>query len=357
MEVKRIRQRREYKTFNKRKRDQLEALYNAGVPVKKLSEILGYPHQSIYRELKRGYYMHRDTEWRETRKYSADKAQFQADLNATAKGAPLKIGNDHKFAAFVEKMILSGYSPEAVLLYIKENGLEFQTKVCRVTLYSYIENGVFLKISTKNLLRKGSMKNKDKKEKEAKKLPKPEHSIECRPSEVAKRITFGHWEGDSVIGQRKKGETVLTFTERLTRMELIFKSPSKTAASTVRVLNRLERRFGSKNFREIFKTITFDNGAEFSDTERMEISPYTKKKRTSVYYCHPYCSSERGSNENQNGFIRRFIPKGTDISQYTNDYIEYVQDFMNSYPRKLFNGENAETRFKNELKKLNISIF
>ena len=84
------------------------------------------------------------------------------------------------------------------------------------------------------------------------------------------------------------------------------------------MFNRLERRIGSKTFREVFKSITFDNGTEFSYTKGIEYSPYTKKQRTFVYYCHPYCSYERGSNENQNGFIRRFIPKGTPISNYSN---------------------------------------
>ena len=165
-------------------------------------------------------------------------------------------------------------------------------------------------------------------------------------------------EGDSVIGTIKKGETVLTMTERLTRMELIFKSPGKTEASTVAMLNRLERRIGSGNFRKIFKTITFDNGTEFSDVNGLEYSPYTKKKRTSVYYCHPYCSSERGSNENQNGFIRRFIPKGTVISSYSKEYIQNVQDYINNYyPRAIFNGENSQKRFVRELEKLNIKNF
>ena len=346
-----------YKTFNRRKRDQLEALYNAKVPVKIIAEELGYTFQAIYHELKRGYYMHRNTDWTETKKYSADIAQMRADINATAKGAPLKIGNDREFAKFVEDMVLAGYSPEAILLHIKENGLKFKTKVCRVTLYSYIDKGVFLKISNKNLLRKGNLKKKKPDEKQAKKLPNIEHSIERRPKEISERTTFGHWEGDSVIGKKEKGETILTMTERLTRMEIIIKSPGKTAASTVAMLNRLERKVGSRNFRQIFKSITFDNGTEFSDVEGIEYSPYTGKKRTSVYYCHPYCSSERGSNENQNGFIRRFIPKGTLISSYSSEYIQHVQDFINNYPRALFNGENSTKQFQKELKKLNIKNF
>lgn len=346
-----------YTTFDRRKRDKLEALYNAHIPVKVIAEELGYSFQAIYHELKRGYYMHRNSDWTETKKYSADKAQLSADINATAKGAPIKLGNDKEFANFVEDMILQGYSPAAILLYVKEHGLKFKTKVCRVTLYSYIDKGIFLKISNKNLLRKGERKKKKDEEKQAKKLPNLEHSIEKRPEEVARRNTFGHWEGDSVIGTNKKGETVLTFTERLTRMEIIMKSPDKSAASTVLMLNRLERRLGSANFRKIFKSITFDNGTEFSDVKGIEYSPYTKKKRTTVYYCHPYCSSERGSNENQNGFIRRFIRKGTPISNYSSEYITRVQNFINSYPRAIFNGQNSQELFINELEKLNIKNF
>jgi len=343
-----------YKTFTKSNRDQLEALYNAKIPVKIIAEQLGYTFQAIYHELKRGYYMHRNSDWTETKKYSAEKAQLSAEINASAKGAPIKLGKDKEFATFVEDMILSGYSPEAILLYIKDHGLKFKTKVCRVTLYSYIDKGVFLRISNKNLLRKGNAKKKKTAEKTAKKLPNVEHSIERRPAEINDRLSFGHWEGDTVIGKRKKGETILTFTERLTRMEIIVKSLDKSSASTVRVFNRLERRLGSRNFREIFKSITFDNGCEFSDVDGLEYSPYTGKKRTTVYYCHPFCSSERGTNENQNGFIRRFIPKGTAISSYNSDYIAAVQDFINNYPRKLFDGESSLKRFERELKKLKI---
>lgn len=345
-----------YSNMTKRTRDMIEALYNAKVRVKDIAEQLGYSFQAIYAELKRGYYMHRNTDWTETKKYSAEKAQLVSDFCASAKGAPLKLDKDKEFADFVENMILKGYSPGAILLYIKDNGLKFKTKVCRVTLYSYIDKGVFLKVTNKNLLHKGERK-KQVKEKSPKKLPDLEHCIEKRPEEVAQRNTFGHWEGDSVIGSNKKGETLFTLTERLTRTDIILKSADKSSGSIVRLLNRLERRIGSRTFREVFKTITFDNGTEFSDTQGLEFSPYTHKRRTKVYYCHPYCSSERGSNENQNGFIRRFIPKGTLISQYSDSYIQEVQNFINSYPRGIFNGENSLKRLEKELTKLNLNIF
>ena len=346
-----------YVTFRRSTRDKLEALYNARIPVKRIAAELGYTETSIYRELKRGFYMHTNSDLTETRKYSAEKAQRSADLNATAKGAPIKLGKDRAFARFVEDMILKHhYSPSAILDYIKENNLEFDTNVCRVTLYNWIDAGVFLNVTNKNLLRKGKMKKKQRKVKPVKQLPR-ENSIEKRPKEISKRNTFGHWELDSVIGTVKKGETLLVLTERLTRMELIFKSRDKSAVSTVLMINRLERKLGSKNFRRIFRSVTCDNGTEFSNTIGMELSPYTGKKRTSIYYCHPYCSSERGSNENQNAFIRRFIPKGTSISQYSSAYIEKVQDYINDYPRRIFDGQNSTKRFLSELDKLNIKIF
>ncbi len=345
-----------YRTFTRASRYKLEALYNAGTPVKKIALQLGFSFQSIYRELKRGFYMHRNTDWTETKKYSADKAQYSADVNATAKGAPLKIGKDREFARFVEDMILKGYSPAAILGYIKENNLQFKTKVCRVTLYSYIDKGLFLRVSNKNLLRKGKRKNTHKKVRPIKLLPKMDHSIEKRPKEILQRNSFGHWELDTVVGTQKKGETILALTERLTRMEFIFKSRDKSAASTVTMLNRLERRVGSRNFQRIFKTITCDNGTEFSNTIGMEFSPYTRKQRTHVYYCHPYCSSERGTNENQNGFIRRFVPKGVSIRQFSDERLREIQDFINEYPRGIFDWQNSKKLFESELKKLNIKI-
>ncbi len=344
---------RSYRRVSASDRYKIEALRNAKVSVSDIAKELGFSKVTIYAELKRGAYQHRNSDWTESTKYSAHKAQRNADYNSTSKGAQLKIGNDYAFADFVEKMILKGYSPAAVLGFIKEHGLEFQTSVCRVTLYSYIDKGIFRNISNKNLLRK-SKKKTHKQVKRIKKLPNVEHSIEKRPKEILERISFGHWELDSVIGTQTKGKTILSFTERYTRMQLVLMSNDKSAASTVNVLNQIERKIGVHNFRKIFKSITCDNGSEFSNTYGMEYSPISGRQRTTVYYCHPYCSSERGSNENQNGFIRRFIPKGTPISNYTPNQLKQFQDFINYYPRGIFDYKSSADLFKIELEKLGI---
>ena len=345
-----------YTRMNYTKRLKLEALYNAGISPLVIAKQLGTTHVTVYKEIKRGAYMKLNSDYTETKRYSADRAQQRADFEGKSKGAPLKIGNDKEFVKFVEQMILKHkYSPSAILDYIKEHKLTFRTKVCRATLYNYIDKGIFLHISCKNLLRQGKMKKKHK-SKTAKTLPRGT-SIEERPKAVSDRLEFGHWEFDSVIGKNTKGSTLLCFTERKTRMEIIFRAKDKTATETVAVLNRLERKIGALQFRKIFKSITCDNGSEFAATEAMERSYGSKRKRTKIYYCHPYCSSERGSNENQNGFIRRFIPKGTPIALYKDEDLKAIQDYINTYPRRLFDGKNSKTLFEKELDALGIKNF
>lgn len=134
-----------------------------------------------------------------------------------------------------------------------------------------------------------------------------------------------------VVGKRKKGECLLVLTERQTGYEIIIKIPDKSSASVVNALNGLERKYGEL-FSVLFKSITCDNGAEFSAMEDMENSIFGGK-RTTIYYCHPYSSWERGQNENQNALIRRFIPKGTRMENYTTEYIEAVAEWINNLPR------------------------
>ena len=151
---------------------------------------------------------------------------------------------------------------------------------------------------------------------------------------------------DCVCGKTKS--VLLVLSERLTRKEIIFKMENQKALSVVRCLNILERRFG-KQFKKIFKTITVDNGSEFADYIGMEKSSYGHGKRTSLYYCHPYCSSERGTNERLNREIRRLIPKGSDISKYTVQDIQKVEDWVNNYPREIFNYATSAELFEQHL--------
>lgn len=154
---------------------------------------------------------------------------------------------------------------------------------------------------------------------------------------------------DTVKG--KQGVTkscLLVLTERKTRDEIIAKLPDQKAESVVNALDRLEKKWGDM-FYNVFKSITVDNGSEFADYEGMEKSCRREEKRTTIYYCHPYSSYERGSNENQNKMIRRHIPKGTDFDDKTDEEIEQIEDWINKYPRRTLGYCSSKELFEKEL--------
>ena len=333
-------------------RIKIEALQKTGTCVKEIAAYIGCSVSTVYRELKRGSYKRLTSEWETVSAYSADIAQRDYDYRATAKGAQLKVGDDHAFAAYIEQKIISErYSPAAVLGEIRARGLAFQTTVCVKTLYNYIDRRVFLRLSNEHLPRRKDSKRSYCKVHVRTKKPLCE-GIEARPADIQRRIEIGHWEMDTVIGKAKgKGQALLVLTERSTRQEIIMKLRHKTTAEVVHALNRLERRYG-RRFPLLFKSITVDNGAEFMDCTGMEKSYRTKAQRTKIYYCHPYSAWERGSNENANAMIRRFIPKGTPIEDYSEQDIQRIQDWMNRYPRKILDYKCSDDLFLAHLKTL-----
>lgn len=333
----------------------IEQLTKEGFSVKKIANAIHVHISTVYRELKRGKYEHLNGDYTTEIRYSPDIAEKRYRENLAEKGTDLKIGKDHQLAQYIEKKIgKEGYSPAAVIGEINAQGIVFDTRICKTTVYSYIDKGVFLKLTNKQLPRRGKKKQAYHKVKAAK-APKGE-SIEKRPKEINERETFGHWEMDTVVGKRGGGHRVaLMLTERLTRYEIIMPIKDKSAQSVVSALDRLEKRFG-RLFYQVFLSITTDNGTEFANCDEMEKAKYRKGMRTKMYYCHPYCSSERGSNENLNGMFRRKAPKGTDLSKLPLAFFKDAENWMNDYPRgihgyhsarELFNKYIAEIKEKN----------
>jgi len=141
----------------------------------------------------------------------------------------------------------------------------------------------------------------------------------------------------------------MTLTERKTRFEITRRIGSRSAEALKNELDVLERQIGATLFKQLFRSVTADNGGEFSDIEGIEYSALSSKQRLTLYFAHPYSSFERGTNENQNGIIRRFIPKGSDIGEYTKKTVRSVQDWMNSYPRKILRGMTPRMALQAEL--------
>ena len=334
---------------------QLESLLNAKVHKKKIAETLGVCLTTIYNEIKRGNYVHRFkvtdecgyVTYKEDVRYSPDIAEEKYRMNMTAKGRPLKVGNDFEFVRYVEKRVLKDkISPCAVVGEIKRNR-PCVTIVSKTTMYRYITIGIFMNIRMEDTPM--PRKRKYRRKAIAKRPPKGT-SIERRPEDISSRKEFGHWEMDCVIGKQQTRNVFLVLTERKTRYELVIRMPNRRTGTVVKVLNRIERRYG-KNFRKMFKTITVDNGSEFSDFRGLERSIYGGR-RTQVYYCHPYTSCERGSNERINRDIRRLCPKGTDLGKYTNEEVQAVEDWVNAYPRAILGYATAAECFAEELAKI-----
>ncbi|MDR1148565.1 MAG: IS30 family transposase [Spirochaetaceae bacterium] len=160
-----------------------------------------------------------------------------------------------------------------------------------------------------------------------------------RPAAANGRTESGHWEMDTVKGV-KNGNTdcLFTLTDRKTRAEIIRKLPDGKAASVVAALDSIEKELGA-DFSSVFKSITADNGVEFSDYEALERSCLSDGKRCGLFFAHPYRSGERGTNENSNGIIRRFFPKGTDFSTVSEEAVAKTQSWINNYLRKILQGQ------------------
>jgi IS30 family transposase len=328
-------------------RIRLEEKIKAGKSKQQAADELGFHVSTVYRELKRGTYEHLNSDYTTEIRYSPDIADERYRDNLKAKGAPIKLGNDYALADYIETKIADErYSPGAVLGEIKRLGLEFSVTISKPTLYRYIELGVFGRITIEDLPEKPKKKNTKRKVRVTR--PPAGESIENRPDEVDTRDTFGHWEMDTIVSAGHAKETLLVLTERLTRYEFMLLMPDRTTASVVKALNRIEWKFG-KHFPEIFKTITCDNGVEFSDCEGIEKKRRGKGKRTKVYYCHPYSSYERGSNENQNRMIRRWLPKGTSFASVSKEEVARIEAWLNNYPREIFDFETAAARFEGHL--------
>lgn len=338
-------------------RIKIEALLKEGLSKAKIAAHLGVHRSTIYNELKRGEYEHRNSDWTTEKRYSPDIAQEKTEENLKVRGTQLKIGNDIAYANYIEdKIVKEDYSPAAVLGELKAQGREkeFNTTVCVATLYSYIDKGVFLKLTNKDLPVKKNKKRGYKKVRKQQARAAAGDSIEKRPEEINQREEFGHWEMDSVIGKRGISKNVLlVLTERKTRDEIIFKLPDHTDEAVVAALDRLERRYGVDMFKQIFKTITVDNGSEFADVNGLERSILEEgEKRTHLYYCHPYSSWERGTNEVTNKMVRRKVPKGTNFDDKTDEEIEEIENWINGYPRRIHGYRSAGELFTEELEKL-----
>lgn len=310
----------------------IEKLHNSGASERVIASRLSRSPSCIHYEIQRGLYEHLDgATYLIVKKYSAQIAQDDAVYQATAKGSAIKLGSNYDYAREIASRIKAGESPDSI---VGQKRLKGEWTVSTNTLYRYIDNRYIPDLSNKDLLVKS--KRKHKSSPRAKRAPKGP-SIESRPSTISDRSIPGDWEQDTVIGKSAgKGEALLVLTERATRQEIIEKLTEKTMSEVTDHLTAVIARYPKGTFR----TITVDNGSENQDYEGM------KKLVQEVYYCHPYSSWERGSNENQNRLIRRFFPKHESMQDKTQSDADVAAAFINNIPRKILGYHTSQELFE-----------
>lgn len=343
---------KKFKQLTYKDRVKIETLYNdQHLNYTEIGEILGKHRTTISRDIKQGLVKNLTTDLIEIYVYSAEVAQKKNEENETAKGTNLKIGNDMRLAEFIEKEIKEEKSSPEVIAYKVKKG-KFSTTLCFKTIYNYIDKEI-LEVERKDLVY-GNYDKKEKEQKEESDYLKPNkkgRTIHDRPEEIETREEIGHWEMDLVEGLKGQKEPyLLVLSERKTRKEIIELIPNKSAESVGKALDRIEKELGVVKFRKVFKTITTDNGAEFRNWETIEKS-YTgsKKKRTSQYFADAYCSWQRGTNENINKMIRRFLPKGTSFKRLKKEDVKRIEKWVNNYPRKILKFKTSEEYYQEEL--------
>ena len=338
-------QSRKNKHLNFKERMIIELRLNDGFSAYKIAKELQRPINTILNEIRRGT-TKQIKQGKYVEMYLADTGEAIYKANRQNSCRTFKRIECSSFINYAVDMIKNhSWSPDACVGNALAKG-KFQRDqiVCTKTLYNYIDLGLLAVINADlpMKLRRNTKSSQVKKHK--KKLGK---SITERPSNINNREEFGHWEIDTVVGEKSKYDSVLlTIVERKTRNAIIHKIASKTAEAVTEALNSIRTIYGDK-FSDIFKTITSDNGSEFADLSILEAETDTK-----VYFTHPYSSFEKGTNERHNGLIRRFIPKGKCISDYSSDDIIFIEEWMNTLPRKILNYKTPEELFEMHLDKI-----
>ncbi len=313
-------------------RIEIQTLQRIGHSNRSIARILGRSHATINNEIKRGsvdQVKKVNGKAVHQKLYFAETGQAVYNKHRESCRPHYKLVQVQAFLEYAEqKILIEKWSPDVVVGYVKRMGLFLKNeRICTRTLYRYIDENL-LSVSNIDLLLKLRRKTNSNSLRVRKRILG--QSIDERPQEINDRISFGHWEIDTIIGKKNKEEPVLlTLTERLSRFQIIVKIEGKTEEAVTNMIESMS--LNNQYFKVLFQSITSDNGSEFAGL-REAIEGISE-----VYFTHPYSSWERGTNENHNGIIRRFIPKGLSLVSVTTKSIQRIASWMNELPRKKLN--------------------
>ena len=312
--------------ITKEQRYTIEVLLAKGNTQTFIASTIGKCKSVISREISRNKDMRNG-------KYKSSLAQKKSEQRTKEK--PKKIKFTEEVKTIVDRLLRENYSPEQIIGYCKKEDI---TCVSHEIIYQHVWEDKKSKGDLhEHLRRQGRRYRKRGNKKDTRGIIKDRIDIDERPAIVEKKERFGDLEIDTIIGKNHKG-AIVTINDRASGYLWMKKVTKRTAEAVYQAASCL-----LEDIKDFIKTITGDNGKEFALHKKI-----AKNLDINFYFAKPYHSWERGANENLNGLVRQYIPKKTDFNTITDEFIKWVQNKINSRPRKRFNYENP-IFVKNEL--------
>lgn len=305
-----------YEHLNINERTCIYQLWIAGVSIRKIANSINRNPSTVSRELKRNYcgYKYKYLPTSAEKKYKVRRTNSHRKVNIT-----------EEQIIYIENKLNLTWSPEQIY--------EDKNKTLKIpstsTIYRLIHRKLIIQGNMKKLRRKGKFKRPQ----ETRGRFNIGKGIKKRPKSVYKRNDFGHWEADTVESgrtghQRKSKFCFVTLAERKSRLYLAKLVPNKSQEIVTEAIIELLSKFPS----DFVKTITCDRGKEFAGYERIE-----EVLKCDMYFADPYCAWQKGTNENSNGLLREFYPKGMNLSETNNTELNKNLNLINNRPRKCNN--------------------
>ena len=305
---------RQYKQLTEEDRIEIYAMKQAGKQQKQIATVLGVHPSTISRELAR------NTGLRGYRPRQAQQITLYRRFNAckAVKMMPETID-------YIECKLAEQHSPEQIAERMKLDPDWHGPSVSHERIYQHVwqdkaQGGMLYKH-----LRIGGAKQRRKRRnsRDRRGTIKNRVAIQERPAIVERKIRIGDWEGDTVVGKNHQGALV-TLVDRKSKLTLIGKVDRYTAEAVEKTIISLMKLLPRRNY-----TLTVDNGKEFASHESVADALQIK-----VYFADPYSAWQRGLNENTNGLIRQYVPKGSDVRMLTDQHVQHIMDRLNNRPRK-----------------------
>ena len=306
-----------YHRLTYKKRIALYYLYKQGCSQREIARQLDVSPSTICRELKRN---------KTGKRYFPEAAEHKAQKRCFKQSR--KINKSKLLKREIIKALRKQWSPEQISAFLKKKYDDKAMQLSHESIYSYLyvlPRGELRK-ELMNHLRQCRTKRQKRGKGNAVHAPIPDLiSITERPKEVEDRCIPGHWEGDLIIGANHKS-AIGTLVERTTRTTLIIKLKNKDAESVRKAFARRIKRLP----KQMKLSMTYDRGGEMAQHKLL-----TSETKMKVYFADPYSPWQRGTNENTNGLIRQYFPKGTDFNEVSDYQIRKVQNLLNGRPRKV----------------------